>query len=146
MSVIRELVTLLRYQVDESGLKKYQETYRAAQDSLQKASAKTVQTMRQALTGSVFQPGVWGNRGANPRAPMAPVVAPVVAAPSPMPAPAAVASATPLMAPRATPRAQMTGLGRPAAFPVDVAESRARIGQVQAAYGTLMARARVGLA
>jgi len=134
MSVIRELVTLLRYQVDDSGLKKYQETYRVAQDSLQKASAKTVQTMRQAFTGSVFQPGVWGNRGANPRVPMAPVVAPVVAAPSPM------------LAPRATPRAQMTGLGRPAAFPVDVAESRARIGQVQAAYGALMARARVGLA
>ncbi|ADP15407.1 tape measure protein [Achromobacter xylosoxidans] len=134
MSVIRELVTLLRYQVDESGLKKYQETYRAAQDSLQKASAKTVQTMRQALTGSVFQPGVWGVRAPSPRPPVAHV------------APAGAAPAATLVPPRAVTRASMAGLGRPAAFPVDVAESRARIGQVQAAYGALMARARVGLA
>lgn len=134
MSVIRELVTLLRYQVDESGLKKYQETYRAAQDSLQKASAKTVQTMRQALTGSVFQPGVWGVRAPSPRPPVAHV------------APAAAAPAATLVPPRAVTRASMAGLGRPAAFPVDVAESRVRIGQVQAAYGALMARARVGLA
>ncbi|WP_258129242.1 tape measure protein [Achromobacter anxifer] len=134
MSVIRELVTLLRYQVDESGLKKYQETYRAAQDSLQKASAKTVQTMRQALTGSVFQPGAWGARAPSPRPPVVPVT------------PAAAAPAAPLVPQRAVTRASMAGLGRPAAFPVDVAESRARIGQVQAAYGALMARARVGLA
>lgn len=134
MSVIRELVTLLRYQVDESGLKKYQETYRAAQDSLQKASAKTVQTMRQALTGSVFQPGAWGARAPSPRPPVVPVV------------PAAAAPAASLVPQRAVTRAPMAGLGRPAAFPVDVAESRARIGQVQAAYGTLIARARVGLA
>ncbi|CAB3911814.1 hypothetical protein LMG3410_04873 [Achromobacter aegrifaciens] len=131
MSVIRELVTLLRYQVDESGLKKYQETYRAAQDSLQRASTKTVQTMRQALTGSVFQPGPWSNRLPSPSAPAAPAVAPIAA---------------PLLKRRATARPLMSGLGQPAAFPVDVAESRARIGQVQAAYGTLMAHARVGLA
>ncbi|WP_313378007.1 tape measure protein [Achromobacter insolitus] len=52
MTIARELVTLLRYQVDESGLKKYQGSYQAAREGMGKASGQMVQSMRQAVAGS----------------------------------------------------------------------------------------------
>jgi len=52
MSIVRELVTLLRYQVDESGLKKYQERYQAARTAMAQASDRAGQTLRQAAAGS----------------------------------------------------------------------------------------------
>lgn len=52
MSIVRELVTLLRYQVDESGLKKYQDTYQNTRASMTKAVGAAGQTLRQATASS----------------------------------------------------------------------------------------------
>jgi len=52
MSIVRELVTLLRYQVDESGLKRYQERYQVARTAMAQASARAGQTLRQAAASS----------------------------------------------------------------------------------------------
>ncbi|CUK19067.1 Phage-related minor tail protein [Achromobacter xylosoxidans] len=132
MTTVRELVTLLRYQVDEAGLKKYEDAYQDAQEAMRKASAKTVQSMRQALTGAVFKPGAWSVGAGR--------------ATGGVPAPTLSRPAQPgLPLPVRVPATGAAGPGVAAAFPVNVAETRARIGQVQAAYGTLLARARAGL-
>lgn len=126
MTTVRELVTLLRYQVDEAGLKKYEDAYQGAQEAMRRASAKTVQTMRQALTGAAFKPGAWST-GAPP--------VPTSSRPAMPGLPSPVRNHT----------VGVAGVGAAAAFPVNVAETRTRLGQVQAAYGTLLAGARSGL-
>jgi tape measure domain-containing protein len=126
MTTVRELVTLLRYQVDEAGLKKYEDAYQGAQEAMRRASAKTVQTMRQALTGAAFKPGAW-SAGATP--------VPTSSRPAMPGLPSPVRNHT----------VGVAGVGAAAAFPGNVAETRTRLGQVQAAYGTLLAGARSGL-
>lgn len=124
MTTVRELVTLLRYEVDESGLEKYQQTYQAAQTAMGAASAKTVQAMRQVAVGARVHPSVWApkpvpspaipqQRPAQPPQPaMVPEPRPVVAparpaAPvvpmAPPPAPVVAAPIVPPTAPSPTP-------------------------------------------
>ncbi|SSW67321.1 hypothetical protein AVE30378_02561 [Achromobacter veterisilvae] len=52
MTIARELITLLRYQVDESGLKRYQDAYQATQEKLSKTGSQGLRAMRQVVTGS----------------------------------------------------------------------------------------------
>ncbi|MCZ8393453.1 hypothetical protein [Achromobacter xylosoxidans] len=40
MNVVRELVTLLRYEVDDSGLQKYQQAYSEVQDTIARVSVE----------------------------------------------------------------------------------------------------------
>lgn len=134
MTTVRELVTLLRYEVDESGLKKYQQTYQAAQTAMGAASAKTVQAMRQVAVGARVHPSVWApkpvpspaipqQRPAQPPQPATipapqPVVAPArPAAPmAPMvPPPAAPVVAAPIVPPRVPPPAPVSTPAQPAA-------------------------------
>ncbi len=117
MNVVRELVTLLRYEVDESGLQRYQQAYSEVQNTIARVTESAVQRMRESLR----QAGT-----------LRPAAVPTPAISTPTPAPRGVAAA-------------VAGVGAASAFPVDVADARARIGQVQAAYGTLMTKARSGL-
>lgn len=122
MSVVRELVTLLRYQVDEAGLKRYQAAYQSAQVAMASTSAKAVRAMREATIGAGIHPGAWAPR---------PAVSPVR---PPWSDPAAASTAR-----------TSAQVGRPVSFPVDAAGARARMGQIQQAYNGLIGRVRGGL-
>lgn len=102
MSVVRELVTLLRYQVDESGLKKYQVAYQNAQSAMAATSAKTVKAMREAAVGAGIHPSAWAPRPVPVPATPAPVP---VSAPRPVqvPAPSPATAPVPPVAPRPAP-------------------------------------------
>lgn len=171
MTTVRELVTLLRYEVDESGLKKYQQTYQAAQAAMGAASAKTVRAMRQAVVGAGVHPSAWAPRpmpapvvSQRPPVPLAPAVS--VPQPSLNSSPLAPALDTPkAQAPAVPPRSAPTAppalprpaplaprvpaytaqRGRPVSFPVDVADARGKFSQIQGAYNGLMGRVRGGL-
>ena len=161
MTTVRELVTLLRYEVDESGLKKYQQAYQAAQAAMGAASAKTVQAMRQVAVGAGVHPSAWAPRPM--RAPVAPQRPPASftpdanVAPRPAalpqrlpPAPAPVAPPPSMGLPRPAPVApRMPAVtaerGRPVSFPVDVAGARGKFSQIQGAYNGLIGRVRGGL-
>ena len=56
MIVVREVVTLLRYQVDQSGLHAYRQAFESALQAMADASVKAGAAMRQALAGVL--PGV----------------------------------------------------------------------------------------
>lgn len=59
MIVVRELVTLLRYQVDDTGLKAYQQAFETMLAAMVSASAQAGQAIRQALAGALpTLPGV----------------------------------------------------------------------------------------
>ncbi|AKQ55181.1 tape measure protein [Bordetella hinzii] len=122
MSVVRELVTFLRYQVDEAGLKRYQAAYQSAQVAMASTSAKAVRAMREATIGAGIHPGAW--------------------APRPAVSPARPPWSDPTAASVARTSAQV---GRPVSFPVDAADARARVGQIQQAYNGLIGRVRGGL-
>lgn len=110
MTTVRELVTLLRYEVDESGLKKYQQTYQAAQTAMGAASAKTVQAMRQVAVGARVHPSVWAPK---------PVPSPAIPQQRPArpPQPATIPAPQPVVAP-ARPAAPMAPMVPPPAAPV----------------------------
>jgi tape measure domain-containing protein len=163
MTTVRELVTLLRYEVDESGLKKYQQAYHAAQAAMGAASAKTVQAMRQVAVGAGVHPSAWTPRPMP--APVAPQRPPASHTPNvdeatrpavvpqrlpPAPAPVAPAAPSPMALPRPAPVApRMPAVtaerGRPVSFPVDVAGARGKFSQIQGAYNGLIGRVRGGL-
>lgn len=174
MTTVRELVTLLRYEVDEAGLKKYQRTYQDAQAAMGAASAKTVQAMRRVAVDAKVHPCVWAPRPmqpppmAQPRPapvlqpaagpmPLAPAVparpAPVpqmAPAQTPVPAYVAPAAPRPVFQPRPAPsmpswQATRPEVRRPASFPVNVAGARGKFAQIQGAYNGLLGRVRGGL-
>lgn len=163
MTTVRELVTLLRYEVDESGLKKYQQAYQAAQAAMGAASAKTVQAMRQVAVGAGVHPSAWAPRPMP--APVAPQRPPASHTPNvdgatrpavlpqrlpPAPAPVAPAAPSPVALHRPAPVAQRRPAvtaerGRPVSFPLDVASARGKFSQIQGAYNGLIGRVRGGL-
>lgn len=53
MTVVRELVTLLRYQVDDSGLRTYQQAFETMFSSMVRASAQASAAISQALAGAL---------------------------------------------------------------------------------------------
>lgn len=104
MTVVRELVTLLRYQVDEAGLKKYQVAYQHAQSAMAATSAKTVKAMREVAAGAGIHPRVWAPRPIP--VPAAAVSAPASAPrPAQIPAPRSAPAPVPVVAPRPAPTA-----------------------------------------
>lgn len=113
MTTVRELVTLLRYEVDESGLKKYQQTYQAAQTAMGAASAKTVQAMRQVAVGARVHPSVWAPK---------PVPSPTILQqqPAQRPQPAMALGPRPVVAPArpAAPAAPIAPMAPPPPAPV----------------------------
>jgi len=118
MTTVRELVTLLRYEVDESGLKKYQQTYQAAQTAMGAASAKTVQAMRQVAVGARVHPSVWAPKPVPSPAipqqrPARPPQPATIPAPQPVVAPARPAA--PIVPPRVPPPAPVSTPAQPAA-------------------------------
>jgi len=167
MTTVRELVTLLRYEVDEAGLKKYQQAYQAAQAAMGAASAKTVQAMRQVAVGAGVHPSAWAPRPmpvpVAPQRPPAshtpnvdeatrPAVLPQRLPPAAAPAAAPVvpAAPSPMGLPRPAPVAPRRPVvtaerGRPVSFPVDVAGARGKFSQIQGAYNGLLGRVRGGL-
>jgi hypothetical protein len=56
MNVVRELVTLLRYEVDESGLQRYQQAYKTVQDTIGQVSAAATQRMRDSVRRAGMSP------------------------------------------------------------------------------------------
>lgn len=167
MTVMRELVTLLRYQVDESGLKKYQVAYQNAQSAMAATSAKAVKAMREVAVGAGIHPRAWAPRPVPMPAPVStptPVQVPtpraaagvptVAPRPKQAPAPMTVVPAAPVVRPpvwRAAPRipappaAAVPRVGRPVSFPVDVAGARGKFAQIQGAYNGLVTRLRGGM-
>ncbi len=122
MNVVRELVTLLRYEVDDSGLQKYQQAYSEVQNTIARVTESAVQRMRESLRqAATLRPAA--------------IPTPAVSTPTSVGLPSVPRGAA----------AAVAGVGAASAFPVNVADARARIGQVQAAYGTFMAKARSGL-
>ncbi|MCP1404574.1 tape measure protein [Achromobacter insolitus] len=113
---MRELVTLLRYQVDESGLKKYQVAYQNAQSAMAATSAKTVKAMREAAVGAGIHPSAWAPRPVPVPATPAPVP---VSAPRPVqvPAPSPATAPVPPVAPRPAPALSTPALSTPAPVP-----------------------------
>ncbi|WP_454691126.1 tape measure protein [Achromobacter aloeverae] len=164
MTIARELVTLLRYQLDESGLTKYEKDFENAQQRMQEASRKTVKKVRDTLVGVGVHPSVFapkpGTTFVNPPpapAPAAPAVPPGIpsappAPPPPPPPPVAPPPPPPPPAPRpapvslpsVVPPTGTAGVGVAPLFPVNVPEVRAQIGQVQTAYAAFINRARAG--
>ncbi|MGO4398452.1 tape measure protein [Achromobacter sp. PAB15] len=133
MATVRELVTLLRYQVDDSGLRQYQDAYQAVQAKMAAISSKTVQAMRQVIVGTSSPQSEWATR--HP---------PMGQTPVPMRVPGIALQAPSLPTSPAVP-AGLASLGRPAAFPVDVGAARGKMAQIQGAYSGLLGRMRGGL-
>lgn len=133
MATVRELVTLLRYKVDDSGLRQYQDAYQALQAKMAAISSKTVQAMRQVIVGTSAPSSEWATRHA-----------PMGQTPVPIRVPA-IAPRVPSLPTSQAVSAGLPSVGRPAAFPIDAASARGKLAQIQGAYGALMSRVRGGL-